>query len=175
MKNSARSLILRKPEYPQQSHNGRIQNTPYRNPRHVKEDGNELYPNGKERWQIDHPRRKSLLIENAPRDQEPRVDLDAEASAHQPSFFRIAVGDNKIENRGDVVLDDDAGALDAFGHEHDPNEIGDEVADDDGVEEGKPFAGPGLLHVFFAVRVEEYVPVPVHYIEHYHGDLREKK
>ena len=72
-----------------------------------------------------------------------------------------------------MVLYDNAGALDAAGDEEDPYQVCDEVPDRNGVERGEPLPRPGLLHRRLAVRVQQYVPVPIEDVENHHGDQRD--
>eukprot|EP00584_Thalassiosira_punctigera_P001203 CAMPEP_0172544442 /NCGR_PEP_ID=MMETSP1067-20121228/14607_1 /TAXON_ID=265564 ORGANISM="Thalassiosira punctigera, Strain Tpunct2005C2" /NCGR_SAMPLE_ID=MMETSP1067 /ASSEMBLY_ACC=CAM_ASM_000444 /LENGTH=146 /DNA_ID=CAMNT_0013331007 /DNA_START=98 /DNA_END=535 /DNA_ORIENTATION=+ len=82
----ARLLPLRMPKRPNHHQNAWINVAPNHKPRDVKEYGNQLYPDGEQR-NVDHVRFKALLVEHPPRYEEPRVDLNAEASSHEPPQF----------------------------------------------------------------------------------------
>lgn len=112
-------------EFPQKEE---VHVAPEEEPRGVKQDRNQFNPDGEELRADSLLRGSLMLLENdPPRNQEPRVDLHAQARPHEPAIPRKAVGRDQVEQSGEVVLDDDARRFDALGHEQDPDEIGQKV------------------------------------------------
>lgn len=73
-----------------------IQDAANTNPGDIKEDGNQL-DSDTEQTDIDGPRMKSLLVEDTPSNQQPRVDLDTHTCTHEPSASWNLKGDKYIE------------------------------------------------------------------------------
>ena len=93
----------------------------------AKKDGNQFDPDRDEVRNIKFPRRETLLIEHAPRNQKPSVELDAHTDAHAETELGQEMWEAQVDEYSHVVLNDCTRTLDAFGNDADPDEVDEEV------------------------------------------------
>ena len=167
---------------------GRINDTSNANPSRIEEHRYQLDPDGQAPWQTQNPGRQTLLVEYSPCNQAPGIQLDTHTGSHQPSNKGVLIGDEDVEQSGDMVLNDRGRTLDTLGNDPDPDQIGQKVQCRELEEEIEPLASPragndiadtgigcrcfgGLVAVMAAAfrrkrkAGKQYIPVPVHPIQ----------
>lgn len=99
-----------------------------------------------------------LFVDDSSEYEEPRIDFDRQAGAHEPSKPRIGDRSTEIHDSNKMVFDDGYRRLDAGGNGGDPREIGDKVQDGGDPVEVEVVSSPRL---FRSDALEEENPVPV--------------